>query len=484
MLFNSYFYIIIFLPASLIVYFYLNSRKLTVLSKGWLVLASLVFYSWWNIRYLPLILASILFNFVIGSTLSRHYPGRENFRKVILFSGIAGNIGLLGYYKYADFFITNVNNVTGAGLGLFQMALPLGISFFTFTQIAYLVDSHRGKASEYGIMNYALFVTFFPHLIAGPIIHHNEMMPQFNAVRNKVINYRNISTGLFIFSVGLFKKVVIADTFAGWASSGFDTTDTLTLIEGWVASLSYTFQIYFDFSGYTDMAIGSALLFNIVLPQNFDSPYKAASVREFWRRWHMTLSRFLRDYVYIPLGGNRNGDARTCMSIVATFFLGGLWHGAGWTFVIWGLLHGAALVVERLWGKLGIKMNRLVAWFLTFNFICITWVFFRAKDLDGAVRVLKAMFGMSGFTLPEAMVRMSPYLSGFGMRPDGMPYSLQWRVLIAICFAFILVLFTGNSGSYVKGFRPGYRTLAFSGILAAYSFLNMNRITEFLYFNF
>lgn len=484
MLFNSYFYIIIFLPASLIVYFHLNSRKLTLLSKGWLVLASLVFYSWWNIRYLPLILASILFNFVIGSSLSRHYPGRESYRKALLVLGIAGNVGLLGYYKYADFFITNVNNFTGAGLGLFHLALPLGISFFTFTQIAYLVDSHRGKASEYGIMNYALFVTFFPHLIAGPIIHHNEMMPQFNAVRNKVINYRNISSGLFVFSVGLFKKVVIADTFAGWASPGFDTATTLTLIEGWVASLSYTFQIYFDFSGYTDMAIGSALLFNIVLPQNFDSPYKAASVRDFWRRWHMTLSRFLRDYVYIPIGGNRNGDARTCMSIVATFFLGGLWHGAGWTFVIWGLLHGAALVAERLWGKLGIKMNRLVAWFLTFNFICITWVFFRAKDLGSAVRVLKAMFGMSGFTLPESVARMSPYLSGFGMRPDGMPYNLQWRVLIAICFAFILVLFAGNSGSFVKGFRPGYRTLAFGGALAAYSFLNMNRITEFLYFNF
>jgi D-alanyl-lipoteichoic acid acyltransferase DltB (MBOAT superfamily) len=379
MLFNSYEFIFAFLPIVFFIYFYLNSKRLVVGAKGFLVFASLFFYSWWNILYLPLILSSMLFNYIMGNSLNKSEDKIKSFsRKSLLIFGIVANLSLLGYFKYADFFIENFNLALDGSIPLFHLALPLAISFFTFQQIAYLVDSYRKETKEYDFLNYALFVTFFPQLIAGPIVHHKEMMPQFASKWNMVKRYKNIALGLFIFSIGLFKKVVIADTFAVWATAGFDTADTLNLIEAWATSLSYTFQLYFDFSGYTDMAIGIALLFNIKLPINFNSPYKALNIQDFWRRWHITLSRFLRDYVYIPLGGNKKGSFRTYSNLLATFVIGGLWHGAGWTFVFWGFLHGMALVIHRVWSNLGFKMWTWLAWLITFNFVNIAWIFFRA----------------------------------------------------------------------------------------------------------
>ena len=307
MLFNSYEFIFLFLPITFFVYFYLNKKRLTEVSKGFLVLSSLFFYSWWNIVYLPIILCSMLFNYLAGKFLTR-----SNFsnKKIALTVGIVINLLLLGYFKYADFFIENLNIILGQKIDLFHLALPLAISFFTFQQIAYLVDSYKQETKEYDFLNYALFVTFFPQLIAGPIVHHKEMMPQFKKLKNKVINYKNISLGIFIFSIGLFKKVVIADTLSNLVNLGYSQVETLTLVEAWATSLSYTFQLYFDFSGYVDMAIGIALLFNIKLPINFNSPYKALNIQDFWRRWHITLTRFLRDYIYIPLGGNRLGGVK------------------------------------------------------------------------------------------------------------------------------------------------------------------------------
>ena len=301
MLFNSYGFIFVFLPITFFIYFYLNHKKLTKASEGFLVCGSLFFYSWWNVAYLPIILSSLVFNYIIGRSLSKSSKNKSKrfSKKTILTFGIVFNLSLLGYFKYADFLIENFNLTFDTNAELLQLALPLAISFFTFQQISYLVDSYRQETKEFNFLNYALFVTFFPQLIAGPIVHHKEMMPQFANTRSKVKNYRNIAMGLFIFSIGLFKKVVIADTFAVWATNGFDVAEKLGMIEAWVASLSYTFQLYFDFSGYTDMAIGIALLFNIKLPINFNSPYKATSIQDFWRRWHMTLSRFLKDYVYI-----------------------------------------------------------------------------------------------------------------------------------------------------------------------------------------
>ncbi len=341
MLFNSFEFIFAFLPVIFIVYFLLTKLRLILASKIWLVAGSIFFYSWWNIAYLPLLLISLFFNFVVGSAL-----GKENLRmnkKALLVAGIIINAAFLGYYKYSDFFITNINSAFNSNIELLNLALPLAISFFTFEQIIYLVDSYRGETKDYSLLDYSLFVTFFPKLIAGPIVYHNEIIPQFTSTMKKVINWKNISTGIFIFSIGLFKKVVIADSFAVWASQGFDQIETLTFFEGWITSLSYTFQLYFDFSGYCDMAIGIALLFNIHLLVNFNSPYKATDIQDFWRRWHITLGRFLTQYLYIPLGGNRKGKVRTYINIMIIFLVSGFWHGAGWTFIFWGFLHGSCI---------------------------------------------------------------------------------------------------------------------------------------------
>ena len=472
MLFNSYEFIFIFLPFTFFVYFYLNKKRLTEASKGFLVFSSLFFYSWWNITYLPLILGSMLFNFVIGSSLTQDSEHKKVSKKQLLTFGVAGNVLLLGYFKYADFFIGNINYVAGTEIPLLHLALPLAISFFTFQQIAYLVDSYRKETKEYDFLNYAVFVTFFPQLIAGPIVHHKEMMPQFANARNMVKNYRNIALGLFIFSIGLFKKVVIADKFAVWATAGFDTATTLNLLEAWATSLSYTFQLYFDFSGYTDMAIGAALFFNIKLPINFNSPYKARDIQDFWRRWHITLSRFLRDYVYIPLGGNKKGNFRTYNNLLATFILGGLWHGAGWTFVFWGFLHGMALVIHRIWKQLGFTMNSILAWFITFNFVNIAWVFFRAKEWDDALKVLGGMFGVGpSFDFTKATI--------FLMHIHGNSETIIWTI-----FAFILVLTQKNTSFFNKNIFSNKKYLYFTIAILFYSIVSLHHISEFLYFNF
>ncbi len=393
MLFNSAVFILAFLPITFFIYFWLCRARWIVAARAWLVFTSLFFYSYWNVAYLPLILGSLLINFVIGSELSRpRLLSRVAWsRKAILLTGVVANLAVLGYFKYTDFFLANLNLVAGLDIALPGILLPLAISFFTFQQVAYLVDSYRGETAEYDFLSYALFVTFFPQLIAGPIVHHREVMPQFASRQAWVIRHRNVLRGLFIFGIGLFKKVVIADTFAPWADAGFDSGRWLDFYAAWATSLAYTFQLYFDFSGYCDMAIGAALLFNIRLPLNFNSPYKALDIQDFWRRWHMTLSRFLRDYLYIPLGGNRGSEWHTHFNLLATFILGGLWHGASWMFVIWGAMHGAALIAHRIWRRMGGSMPAPLAWVTTFLFVNVTWVFFRAKSMDDALRVLRGM---------------------------------------------------------------------------------------------
>ena len=484
MLFNSYEFIFVFLPITYFIYFYLNNIRLTVASKGFLVFASLFFYSWWNIVYLPLILSSILFNYIIGNSLNNKNSKID--KKQLLSFGIISNISLLGYFKYSDFFIENFNLLTSLNISTFNLALPLAISFFTFQQISYLVDSYRNETKEYDFLNYALFVTFFPQLIAGPIVHHKEMMPQFASKWNLINNYKNIALGFFIFSIGLFKKVVIADTFAIWATAGFDIATTLNLFEAWVTSLSYTFQLYFDFSGYTDMAIGAALLFNIKLPINFNSPYKATDIQNFWRRWHITLSRFLKDYIYIPLGGNRLGEFSIYINIMATFIIGGLWHGAGWTFIFWGVLHGLAVVIHRIWNMLGIKLWTWFAWLITFNFINIAWVFFRAQEWDGAVSIISSMFSLNNVTLPVVLVSKLSFLrqyniefGGFMTNIDGNIYTIIW-----IFIGFILILFFKNSMEKLKLFRPNLFNSSFFIIVFIISFYKLSGYSEFLYFRF
>ena len=486
MLFNSYIFIFAFLPISFFVYFYLNKKRLTEASKAFLVFASLFFYSWWNIAYLPIILVSMLFNYVVGVSLSKDKEHIKVTKRSLLTFGIIANVALLGYFKYADFLIENINTVANGHIPLLHLALPLAISFFTFQQIAYLVDSYRGETKEYDFLNYANFVTFFPQLIAGPIVHHSEMMPQFARTRNKVKNYKNIAMGLFIFSIGLFKKVVIADSFAVWATQGFDVAETLNLFEAWATSLSYTFQLYFDFSGYTDMAIGAALFFNIKLPINFNSPYKSTSIQDFWRRWHITLSRFLRDYIYIPLGGNRKGSFRTYNNLLATFIIGGIWHGAGWTFMFWGFLHGIALVIQKVWGQLGFKMHTVLAWFITFNFVNIAWVFFRAKEWSDAVKVLSSMFNLDNVVLPNFLASKLAFLNKFGIEFGGFAANLSAgkELIVWLIGGFIMILLFKNSMEKLKLFKPSIMSSFIFIVAFTISFYKLSGYSEFLYFRF
>ena len=365
----------------------------------------------WNPAYVGLLLGSIIFNYVFGMWIAKAGVKHDDRRrKQLLIAAIASNLLLLGYYKYANFFIGSINGIAGTHWSLGEIMLPLGISFFTFTQIAFLLDTYRGEVKEYSFIHYTLFVTYFPHLIAGPVLHHTEMMPQFAHQATYRIDWNNVAGGLMLFTLGLYKKIMMADPLAPYASGVFDGVQNAlsvgmlpTAYEAWAGALAYTLQIYFDFSGYTDMALGIALMFGIRLPINFDSPYKATSIIEFWRRWHMTLSRFLRDYLYIPLGGNRKGKLLRYINLMATMLLGGLWHGAGWTFVLWGALHGLYLTVNHLWREMVVErylrwvphwLGMLAGGMLTFAAVVSAWVLFRSSDLAQAFAILKAMYGI------------------------------------------------------------------------------------------
>lgn len=472
MLFNSLEFLFIFLPITFFIYFYLNKKRLVMLATGWMVVASLIFYGYWNYKYLTLILLSMVFNYTVGYTLS-HPSNLKINRKFVLFLGIAGNVGLLCYYKYFDFLINNINAVLHSGFDTLKIALPLGISFFTFTQIAYLVDAYKKEVREYDFLNYALFVTFFPHLIAGPILHHSEMMPQFADIRKKVINHKNISIGLFLLAIGLFKKVIIADNLSDFVKNIFDVLTNIDFFEAWFGSFAYTFQLYFDFSGYCDMALGIALLFNIRLPINFNSPYKSENIQDFWRRWHMTLSRFLKNYIYIPLGGNRLGEFKTYRNLFLTFLIGGIWHGANWTFIMWGMLHGLATCIHRFWKKFNIKMNKYAAIAITFLFINITWVFFRSLSIHRAIYILKSMIGLNGFNhLVINKLRFS-FENG----------SIKLSIFMVLA-CVILSFFFKNSMEWAQKFKPNRIYFIVVLVLMLISVLSINKVSEFLYFQF
>lgn len=492
MIFSSPNFILLFLPIAFFGYFYLNRLRLVLAGKAWLVAMSLFFYAYWNVAYLPLLLASIFFNFAVGTGLAPNpIAKRPRFsRRFILVSSITANLVLLGYFKYANFLIDNINAAFNVGYVLPPILLPLGISFFTFTQIAYLVDSYRGEAKEYNFLNYVLFVTFFPHLIAGPILHHREMMSQFESRWTLAIRYRYILSGLFIFSIGLFKKVIIADTFAIWANAGFDGGLALDFFSAWATSLAYTFQLYFDFSGYCDMAIGASLLFNIWLPINFNSPYKALDIQDFWRRWHMTLSRFLRDYLYIPLGGNRCSTVHVYFNLMATFVLGGLWHGASWMFVIWGALHGIALVIHRIWHGLGLRMPQAVAWLVTFNFINITWIFFRATSLDDALRIMRGMGDINSiFNMPVIAIPTNKLAWGGWFSDDLLRWLPTGLAANALCFAAIIFAFgiiSQKNSFELMSTNPSTAKLSGAVFLFCIAIYSVMATTSsvFLYFNF
>jgi D-alanyl-lipoteichoic acid acyltransferase DltB (MBOAT superfamily) len=473
-LFNSYDYLFYFLPLSLAGFFALGRRPSW--SVAWLVAASLFFYAWWDPRYLPLILASIGFNFAVGRLLHRT-PRRA---KLALAFGVAANLLLLGVFKYADFALANAAALLGRTLPLPHVVLPLGISFFTFTQIAYLVDVYRARAREPSLANYSLFVSFFPHLLAGPILHHSEMMPQFASPTNKRPQAASIAAGLFLLCIGLVKKTCFADQLAPLADAGFAHPETLSAAGAWLAVVAYTLQIYFDFSGYTDMALGAARMFNIELPLNFNSPYHATNIREFWLRWHMTLSRFLREYLYIPLGGNRHGAWRTALAIMATFALGGLWHGAAWTFVVWGTLHGAALICYRAWERTGLALPQPVAWAVTLLFVTVAWVFFRAPSLDSAAAMLRAMAGIGA----GASGTGQPWLQQLAaaLTPDAQTSAL-WIAAILIA-SLVVAAQQRNSNVMAREFRPSWPSGIAVTLGLVVSVLQLGKVAPFIYFNF
>lgn len=405
MLFNSYEFLFLFFPLVLAGHFLLGPQRALAAAR-FLGAASLFFYGWWSLSALPLLLASIGFNYLAGLWVTPLAGRSERVRLWRLRGALAVNLGLLGVFKYADFFIGNVNAAAGTAWPLPHLLLPIGISFYTFTQIAFLVDAWAGKVRERSFSHYLLFVTYFPHLIAGPVLHHAQMMPQFANPASYRLDRAKLVLGLATFTVGLGKKLLLADPMGQYADVVFAAAGQgvdLTTLTAWLGALAYAFQIYFDFSGYSDMAIGLSLCLGIRLPINFDSPYQATSLIDFWRRWHISLSTFLRDYLYVPLGGNRHGTARRYLNLVLTMLLGGLWHGASWTFVLWGALHGAGLVLNHLWRarfgtRPGSRMGRWAGAGLTFAWVTLAWVVFRAESMEVAGALYRGMAGLNGWS--------------------------------------------------------------------------------------
>ena len=503
MLFSSLEFVFVFLPVVLLVYGGLSRLSQPHYKKVWLIAASLFFYGYWKPIYLVLIVGSMLVNFAIGRLMlrsrvvtevvdSRHFLARLT-KKQYLVMGIVLNLCLLGFFKYVDFFIANINWLVGSQIPGLDLLLPLAISFFTFQQIAYLVDCYKQEAKEYDFLNYALFVTFFPQLIAGPIVHHKQMMPQFASQKRGGFKLYNLYTGALIFAIGLFKKVVVADTFAIWANVGFENTESLHFFDAWLTSLSYSFQLYYDFSGYSDMAIGAALLFNIRLPVNFNSPYQAVSIQDFWRRWHITLSNWLRDYVYIPLGGSRKGKALTFINVFLTMLIGGLWHGAGWTFVIWGAMHGGALALHRAWSLLGMRLHAFLGWLLTFIFVLCSWVMFRAASPTDAINVYQAMFSFDDLRISQ---NFNVLINWFFNTPlttvEQEPNFISSPVAYVWLAVFSLVVFCSKNTMVLSGFYErrivgrSYLMPVIAGTLFAAATIKMltTPVSDFLYFNF
>jgi alginate O-acetyltransferase complex protein AlgI len=512
MLFNSYGFLFAFLPITFIGYFFIAAKEKSAAAL-WLVIASLFFYGWWNPKYVLLLLASIGFNFFAGVWIAKNALTRKG--KIFLTSAICADLALLAIYKYANFFIETAV-AAGANLPTLNILLPLGISFFTFTQIAFLVDVYRAKAEESNLVHYILFVTWFPHLIAGPVLHHKQMMPQFSLPQTYRPNAESIAVGFAIFSIGLFKKVVLADRFAIYADPVFDAAGNgspLAMLEAWTGALSYALQLYFDFSGYSDMAIGLSRIFNIKLPLNFNSPYKSENIAEFWRRWHMTLSTFLRNYLYIPLGGNRKGPARRQINLMATMVLGGLWHGAGWNFVLWGFLHGTYLVFNQLWRALRSRSNetpvatpsklkKRIFIVLTFMLVVIAWVPFRSTNFTSTAIMLKAMLGFNGITLSQSLAPFLSWLSGdyvtfSGFAPQTFLPSKSITVWVPLGLAFVWLL--PNTQELLSKYSPAWDPVShipkyhwiptrwcavLTGIVLAISVLAFKQNSPFLYFQF
>ena len=491
MLFNSYIFVLLFLPACLAGYYMFHHIGKHRLAQCYLLAMSLWFYGYFNVNYLAVILSSIAVNYAVYRLLKRNFGQR--LRKAVFLLAVAFNIGILFYFKYYDFFIENINSLFHADFHLKALLLPLGISFFTFQQLSFVIDAYRGQVPDYGPLEYMLFVTYFPQLIAGPIVTHDELVPQFQDPSRWRIDWKNFCCGAYIFAMGMAKKVLLADTFGRAVSWGFGDIGSLNSINAFLVMLSYTFQIYFDFSGYCDMAVGIGKMMNIDLPVNFNSPYKALTITEFWDRWHITLTRFFTKYVYIPLGGRRKGKYRTYLNVMIVFLLSGIWHGANWTFILWGVIHGLFSVVTRHFDRFFRKLPPAVSWLLTFGFINAAWLFFRADTIHDALRIGKRIvrFDLGG---------LSPDLAGcFSLKEFALPIEaaaglLNMSGLKAVypsllmfgffAAAFFAVLRMDNSYEKMQRFVPTPVRSLITVFLMLWCVCSFSGISTFLYFNF
>jgi D-alanyl-lipoteichoic acid acyltransferase DltB (MBOAT superfamily) len=526
MLFNSPIFLFAFLPSTVGFYVLLRQFAGPRAVLGLLLSASLLFYAWWNPVYLPVLCGIAVFNFLVARSITaQRSAGRTSWIRLLLIFGIAVDLLVLGYFKYTDFLIDTANTLVRTDFLLQHIILPLGISFFTFQKIAYLVDSARGKVAEHDFLEYCFFVMFFPQLLAGPITHHSEIFSQIKGPRAFAIKPSNLVLGLTIFVIGLFKKVVLADNFAPYVSSVYDAAiagQTLDFFTAWQGAIAFKFQLYFDFSGYSEMALGAARLFGIQLPLNFNSPYRALNVVDFWRRWHMTLSRWLRDYVYIPLGGSRCSTGRLYFNLMVTLALSGLWHGAAWHFVFWGSLQGGAMVMNHAWRRVWRPINawwsNTVSRLVTFFGLTMVLVTHRAPSMDVALRVYRGMFNLPA-AWHDALGPLAAGLGWLGVRFDGPPVSADQQGLVLWLIFWLALLWflpnthqmlarwqpASNYGVVERGrdppllarapslsrlwperleWRPNAAAAVFAGVLAALAFLNLQHVSEFLYFRY
>lgn len=485
MLFNSYIFVFVFLPLCLLFYFLCNKWKKYELGKVFLTGMSLWFYAYFNISYLPIIVGSILVNFLLYKSMEKVLK-----RKAVVVLGIIINLSVLFYFKYFDFFVENINGLFGTDFLLRHVLLPLGISFFTFQQIGFLVDAYRKEAEGYSFLDYALFVTFFPQLIAGPIVTHKEMIPQFQDISKKKFSAENFSTGIYGFVLGMTKKVLVADTFGRGVDWAFQNAGRLNGLAVLLVMLSYMIQLYFDFSGYCDMARGIGKMFNIEIPVNFNSPYKAVDLIDFWKRWHITLSRFFTQYLYIPLGGNRKGTVRTYFHIFLIYFVSGIWHGAGWTYVIWGTMHGFVYVLNRIFKKGVEKIPKVLTWAATMIFFMFSLIFFRSGSVPQAVFLIKRLF-TEGFDLPwvpadlAACYQMEEFwypLKVLGV--DRLPFSQYYMMFALIGAAWLVMLFCKNVNERMERKRLSVWNAVMCAVLLLWNIVSFSGVSSFLYFNF
>ena len=487
MLFNSYIFIFLFLPICIVGHFLINKTKKYQLGHVFLLGMSLWFYGYFNPGYLLIIISSVLINYALYRWMKKRQGAPvPKATKPIMILGVACNLGIIFYFKYMDFFIENVNAIAKTDWPLMHIVLPLGISFFTFQQISFIVDVYRGEVPEYDFITYACYVTYFPQLIAGPIVTHNELIPQLLDENKKTLNWDNMAKGFYMFAMGLGKKVLLADVFGIAVSWGFDDVASLQATNAIMVLLAYCFQLYFDFSGYCDMAIGLGQMMNIDLPLNFNSPYKALTITDFWNRWHMTLSRFFTRYVYIPLGGNRKGNARTYFNLFIVFLLSGFWHGAAWTFVLWSVLNGIFVIITRMFRKGFENMHPALGWLITQGFFNLTLVFFRANSISDAIEFIKQILYVD-FTPIDVNILyafQTPLLK-YLLDGTAITHSLPFIYVGLYYFlALFIVLGSRNSHELMLEFKPTVKNMLWTALLIAASVLSFSGISTFLYFNF